>query len=385
MTLKLYELLDVAKEHGISLIAGEKGLKKDVQWFRIMENTEVLEYLEENLLIFTTGVAINTEKELIDLVKVQHQKNSSATVLHVGKNIKKIPEELLKYCNEHNYPLLWVPWENSLPRMMKDFSLVFLESESSKKDLIQALKNSISFPDKNETYIPIFRQYGFYEDDTYCMVLLEFYEIDNLPQKKEYMKIIKTVRMILMSSGDSSFMIDGKGSIILLFSNYSTGTINQIISRILKALNTTEYDFLVGVGKNLKGITKISESYLQAICCVKISRQKEAKNCFVNFEDVGIYKILSSVRNQKILKEFYQDTIGILDEYDKRNETNYKEVLKLYIVNNRSVQNVAELLYVHRNTVNYKVSKIEDILGCDLSQVEVRAKLYVAFCIENIL
>ena len=385
MGVKVFELLDVAKKHGISLIAGEKGLSKKVKWFRVMESKEIADYMEGNLLLFITGLAINNDNELIDLIKIQNEKNSSGTIVHVGRNIKRIPEELIEYCNENEYPLFWVPWENSLPKMMKDFSLLFIESERMEKELENALKNAISFPDKTDNYIPIFQQYSFREEDMYCMVSLEISDIDNSLEYKEYINITKAIERILMFSGDRSFVIDGKGSLIILFSGYFLNEINQILSKIMKVLFYTGYDFYIGIGKNIKGISNISESYLQAIACVKVSKRKEERNKMIHFEDIGIYKVLSSVGEKRVLKEYYKNTIGVLDEYDKNNKTNYKEVLRLYIVNNRSLQSVSEILFMHRNTVSYQIMKIEKILDCDLSKMENRFNLYLAYCIENFI
>ncbi len=384
MGVKVFELLDVAKKHGISLIAGKKGLSKKVKWFRVMENKEIMDYMEENLLLFITGLAINDDNELIDLVKIQNEKNSSATVVHVGRNIKQIPEDLIEYCNENEYPLFRVPWENSLPKMMKDFSLLFIESERMEKELENALKNAISFPDKTDNYIPIFQQYSFREDDTYCMALLEISNIDN-QLEAEYKSIIKDIESILMFSGDRSFVIDGKGSLMILFSDYFMNEINQILSKIKNLLLNRGYDFYIGIGKNRNGISKISESYLQTIACIKISKQKEERNIMIHFEDIGVYKVLSSVGDKRVLREYYKNTIGILDEYDKKNKTNYKEVLRLYIVNNRSLQSVSKTLFMHRNTVNYQIMKIEKILDCDLSKMEKRFNLYLAYCIESFI
>ena len=80
MTVRLNRMYEIAKGHGIRLVAGRDGLKKRVKWFRLMENDDVIEYLEDGLLLFTTGVAIKNENELIDLVKKQHMKKSSGTV-----------------------------------------------------------------------------------------------------------------------------------------------------------------------------------------------------------------------------------------------------------------------------------------------------------------
>jgi uncharacterized protein YrzB (UPF0473 family) len=385
MAVKLYDIFDIAKEHGIEILAGEKGLQNNVRWFRVMENTDIIEYMEKEMLLFTTGAAIKDEKGLIELVKKQHQKNSSGTVLHIGMNIKQVPEELITYCNQHDYPLFSVPWENNLPLIMKDLSVFFLEYERMDRALEQALQNAISLPEKEEGYLPVFAEHGYSKDATYCTVLVDLHRSCDKVECNQVEQIKKRIKMILMAMGTNSFATEGDQSFIVLFSKYSMDMINEGASRIKKALDAIGCDYLIGIGNNVEGITKISESYLQAMWCVKASSQKGIKNCIVNFEDIGIYKLLSLISDQKSLKEFYEETIGALDEYDRQKDARFKEVLKLYINNNRSEKKVAELMYLHRNTINYKLSKIEKILDCDLSQVDVFVKIYLAFCIENII
>lgn len=385
MAVKLYDIFDIAKEHGIGILAGEKGLQNNVRWFRVMENTDIIEYMEKEMLLFTTGAAIKDEKGLIELVKKQHQKNSSGTVLHIGMNIKQVPEELITYCNQHDYPLFSVPWENNLPLIMKDLSVFFLEYERMDRALEQALQNAISLPEKEEGYLPVFTEHGYSKDATYCTVLVDLHRSCDKVECNQVEQIKKRIKMILMAMGTNSFATEGDQSFIVLFSKYSMDVINEGASRIKKALDAIGCDYLIGIGNNVEGITKISESYLQAMWCVKASSQKGIKNCIINFEDIGIYKLLSLISDQKSLKEFYEETIGALDEYDRQKDARFKEVLKLYIYNNRSEKKVAELMYLHRNTINYKLSKIEKILDCDLSQVDVFVKIYLAFCIENII
>lgn len=384
MTVKVYDVLDIAKEHGISLVAGEKGLNRDVKWFRVMENCEVLEYLEEGLLLFTTGLAIKSKKQLFNLVKNQHEANSSATVIHVGKNIKEIPPEIIDYCNEHDYPLMEVPWENSLPMMMKDFSMLFLEYDRIDKELEEAFKNAISYSEKTELYLPMFKEHGCRENDSYGVAIFEFCEGIELPKDNRKKQIIRKIRMILLSAGTKSFFIELERNLVILFADYTIELINQVVEKLLDALNSLDYDFNIGIGMNQKGVEKISDSYLQAKWCVKIGRNKNVKNSIVHFEDIGVYKILSRV-DYKLLREYYQDTIGVLDEYDKLKDTELKKLLRLYINNNRSEKKVAELLFLHRNTVNYRISKIKKLLDCDLSDTEEFVRIYLAFCIENLL
>lgn len=56
----------------------------------------------------------------------------------------------------------------------------------------------------------------------------------------------------------------------------------------------------------------------------------------------------------------------------------------MYLQMNGSVQKTADALHIHRNTVNYKLHKLEDLLDCDLSDFSVRFTLQLALMIKEI-
>ena len=51
----------------------------------------------------------------------------------------------------------------------------------------------------------------------------------------------------------------------------------------------------------------------------------------------------------------------------------------------RSVKETADELFVHRNTINKKINKIEEITGFNLSDLDIRVRFKVAFMIQEIL
>lgn len=77
-------------------------------------------------------------------------------------------------------------------------------------------------------------------------------------------------------------------------------------------------------------------------------------------------------------------TIQPLIEYDEINGTNLVEVLKVYIKHNGSVYQVADEMYIHRNTVNYKINKIAQITGKDITDFNVRSELITGIIAEKI-
>lgn len=101
------------------------------------------------------------------------------------------------------------------------------------------------------------------------------------------------------------------------------------------------------------------------------------------FQDIGLLKILYS-HDPTELAEFYHDTMDVLNEHDRRTEAELSEALKAYVFNNMDVSKTAQSMFVHRNTIRYRLRKIEELLQIDLSDLSVIMNFVVAFHIESL-
>lgn len=144
-------------------------------------------------------------------------------------------------------------------------------------------------------------------------------------------------------------------------------------------------DFLLGVGKHAHDIYSLSQSFNQATEIQNLQYRHIIPKDHYFFEDLGIYNLLMSITDKEIFKDYYNDTLGELIEYDKNNDSNILEVLKYYLENNGSVQKTAEHFYVHRNSINYRLNKVQDILDMDISDLDNRIQLRLAFMVRDML
>ena len=80
--------------------------------------------------------------------------------------------------------------------------------------------------------------------------------------------------------------------------------------------------------------------------------------------------------------------------YDKKNGTNLVQVLQTYLVHERNTTETAKALFIHRNTMLYKIHKIEEVIGCSLDDPMLRERLLFScrvleymtrYCKEDIL
>ena len=79
------------------------------------------------------------------------------------------------------------------------------------------------------------------------------------------------------------------------------------------------------------------------------------------------------------------DILGELVQYDLNNNTQYMELLKVYLENDASVQVTADKMFVHRNTINYQLNRIKSITGLNLNTLEERFKLMLAYRIKDFI
>ena len=93
------------------------------------------------------------------------------------------------------------------------------------------------------------------------------------------------------------------------------------------------------------------------------------------YKNLGIYKVLLTLTDKDAVLEYIKDTVLPLYDYDKMNHTDLVKVLRCYLENDCSVKETAQELIVHRNTVNYKIGKVSEILKKDLSGFDIRFQL----------
>lgn len=114
-----------------------------------------------------------------------------------------------------------------------------------------------------------------------------------------------------------------------------------------------------------------------------MARKKDKEVIF--YDKLDIHKLLLNTKDKDVLKEYYDTTLGKLEKYDIENNTDLMTFLYMYLKNNGSQSLVAEKQYIHRNTVNNQLKKIEKITGFNPLNLEEKLKFYLAFFIKDVM
>lgn len=123
-----------------------------------------------------------------------------------------------------------------------------------------------------------------------------------------------------------------------------------------------EYAFHIGVGRAYQKFLYASKSFKEAqiALTVNIAEQKCPVTCF---SQMGIFRILLNPDLKEELEEITDQAIHILARYDQENGTEYYKTFLSFYEHNCSIKETAAALYVHYNTIRYRLSAINNILN----------------------
>lgn len=385
MAVLLSDLYESVKNQDITLVAGESGMGNVVRWLHMVESNEISSFLDGQEIAFTTGVGLNGEEDLLELVKSNNEHKASGMVINIGPFIKEVPQAVIDYCNQEGFPLFAVPWQVHMAEIMRTICYMITESDKYNLELSSAVKNAIFFSAQEELYVPQLERNNFLRNWSYCVTVIDILEDGERVSEDRMQRYLKTMENYMIFSRKKTFVFELGGNIMVLFAGYNETTVKKAVTDMLKRCNFQKEQCYIGIGRCTQNAQSINKSYRQACQVLKLQKNMHNDQDVVAYQELGVYKLLMDIENQDVINEYYAETIQRLVEYDKLNQTNYCDVLQCYLEHSGSVKETAEAMFVHRNTINYKINKIEEMLNCDLSELNTRLLYSIAFMLKKIM
>ena len=387
MAVELQRLMEKVSHMDVNLIAGKGGIHNLVTWVHMVETTEASDFLEGGEVAFTTGLGLGNRTNLLDLIRLMYEKKVAGVIVNTGPFIEEVPEDAITFCNEHDFPLFVIPWKIHLAEVMRIFCFAITKDEQRILETAAGFKNAIFFPKQEELYVVPLSQQGFRVNWKYavCMMNLSHTATD-LPVRLE--QLVNSLDTYARHKYDNFAIFSHDSEILIVAGNYSEHELHTFIqdlrSRASQLIASGE-SVSMGCGKLTKSIRCLWKSYRQAKSIQKLQENGKIDHSLIFYSDMGIYKLLMGIEDREIIQEYYDKSIRPLLDYDEKNDSDLAVVLRAYLNHNGSVKETADELYVHRNTINYKLTRISEILDMDLSQLNTRLQLSVGFMLEDML
>ncbi|HVU68692.1 MAG TPA: helix-turn-helix domain-containing protein [Ktedonobacteraceae bacterium] len=140
-----------------------------------------------------------------------------------------------------------------------------------------------------------------------------------------------------------------------------------------------------GIGQIARSIQAIPQAWREAQQALEIGRRLFGEGKLHSFARLGIYRLLFPLYGEQTLLDFYQETLGPLLDADNRGNQALLETLEGFFRCNGNLSETARVMHLHRNSLLYRLSRIEELLGRSLEDAELRLSLQIALKIRVLL
>ena len=140
-----------------------------------------------------------------------------------------------------------------------------------------------------------------------------------------------------------------------------------------------------GGGRAHRGPGGVRTSHREAEQALTMGRRLHGGGQLTDFADLGLDRLLFAVAAMPELHDFQQATLGVLAEYDERSSGDLLRTLDAFFACHGSPTEMAQRLHVHRNTVLYRLRRIEEVGHLQLDDAATRLNLHLSLRIRDVL
>jgi PucR family transcriptional regulator, purine catabolism regulatory protein len=141
--------------------------------------------------------------------------------------------------------------------------------------------------------------------------------------------------------------------------------------------------FSVGVSRVATTLGELPEAYAQAQRAVDVGRRVHGGGSTTFFDSLGLHRLIALIPDQAELRSFAHDVLGPLAE-DSTEAADLRRTLQVLLDTNFNVAEAARSQFFHYNTMRYRVSKLERLLGPLAADPHLRLDVAVALRVLEI-
>ena len=161
------------------------------------------------------------------------------------------------------------------------------------------------------------------------------------------------------------------------------GDLEKTAALIEEALRVNgESTVVVGIGTVATHLRDLAKSYKEAQMAIEVGKVFDTEKYIISYENLGIarliYQLPTTLCDMFLKEVFKRGSIESLDQ-----ETLF--TIQKFFENNLNVSETSRKLFVHRNTLVYRLEKIKKLTGLDLREFDDAIVFKVALMVNKYL
>lgn len=288
-----------------------------------------------------------------------------------GKHIATLQlDELNHMISERDEALIYILGERMAQAMVRN-NLVNLSLESALQDqiydILEDRKVSTSFFDK------ALRKMGWGITDTYSCIVCETLN-SSIPETAMFVNGEAFIKII-----PKSIYLIWKDRILIFCNRDDNDNLSYraALKKLRDKLVTTNY--IAGISNDFRGFEKLRQFYHVAKQTITYGASNHPGKYLYYYETYMLEMYREENLKDTVADIFIPSELLYLMKYDRERGSDYCKVLKGLLRNNMSATETAAELFMHRNTVINRATRLRERFNMNLSSYEYRLKLMIAF------
>jgi sugar diacid utilization regulator len=166
--------------------------------------------------------------------------------------------------------------------------------------------------------------------------------------------------------------------VLLLLPGADDVVAHRACEAVLRELEATlpGYNFALGRSRIAEDPLDLPRAASEALLAANVA-EGSSDGPALAFDQTGAYRLLLSTmsENPAELRRFYSETVEPLAAYDEQYETELVRTLETFLEADGNVAGTAQRLFTHRHTVYYRLERVRELSGLDVSSSDGREKL----------
>lgn len=378
MPVKVRDVLNLKLMSSYRIVAGHKGLDKEVRRINFFDCQLQDDEIDNKLVMpndfFITSFYIykNSIDEMKKIIEFYINTKSSGVCI-INEYIQDIPDEIKKIADNNRFPVIFIDTNVPYAEIIRiTTEMILLEKiELISELLIDKLMNTnINKEEIKDLALKINGEFK-----NFYVVL----SISHLTLDKDNLE-----SMVNDLNRNYDFKaLKYKHHLIIIVNFDKESMLKANISYIRSVMDKYGNNCIIGVSNTFSNIDEFNIAIKQAESASDMSDIINKDVIF--YKNLNVYKLLYPLKDNRELKEYYSEIIEPLIEYDKYYNSNLIETIESFIENDGNYKKTAEELYLHENTVRFRILKAQKILDLEDNYIQFIEQIYIGLKIKNIL
>lgn len=186
-------------------------------------------------------------------------------------------------------------------------------------------------------------------------------------------QLARAAEQFTRSHGIKGLIAAQTDALVIVVEDAAAANIAALADALHQTAQSASAEISVGIGRAVASVENLRQSYAEALEALRLAPTLGMGRWLTTFEELGFLHWLYQLPAELRQANLYEDRVRALAEHPELLQT-----LEAYLDNGRSAKKTAQQLFLHRNTLAYRLKRIEAICQSSLSDPFTCLNLHIA-------